>query len=400
MDKITSLRKRVEQLNPWVADIALALVLTALVLGPLRVMGGRIGGPEAFRPAIMRGPSTLAYVLAVATTLPLAMRRRFPGPVLVVVSLATAAYVVGPFPASTIAFGPMVAMYTVAVHSDRRRTAIYAMFAAGTTAGIMLSTFGQARWVADVAMIFVVVIAAALFGDATRTRRQYVAAVEMRALEAERTREEEALRRVNEERVRIAREVHDTVAHSLSIVAVQSGAALSVLDTNAAQVRTSLEGISSTSRDALRDLRSMIDVLRTGPEDAPLAPVSDLRRLDDLVESIRDAGFTVDLNTEGDIEGLPAVISTSAYRIVQEALTNVVRHSQADHIEVTLSARDTLHMEIADNGVGPAKNMTEGGGHGLVGMSERVAALGGEFSWSAGPDGGFVITASIPVGTV
>jgi signal transduction histidine kinase len=395
---MTSLRERAERIDPFIADVALALVLTALVVGPLRATVLHGGALAGLRPGVARQVPILAYVLAAATTLPLAFRRQAPGLVLIIVSIATAAYMSGPFPPSTISFGPMIAMYTVATRSERRRAAVYAMFAVGTTVGILVSTFSEARWVAEVVMLVALVIAAALYGDATRNRRDYVSAVEMRAIEAERTREEEALRRVNEERVRIAREVHDTVAHSLSIVAVQSGAALTVFETDPDQVRTSLQGISATSRDALKGLRSMIDVLRTGPEDAQLTPVPDLRRLDDLVESVRDAGFAVASNLMGDIDELPAVISTSAYRIVQEALTNAVRHSNADRIDVTISVGDSCRIHVADNGQGPVADTVERGGHGLVGMRERVAALGGEFSSGEGEDGGFQITASIPMG--
>ena len=174
-----------------------------------------------------------------------------------------------------------------------------------------------------------------------RSRREYIEAVEQRAIEAERTRDEEAHRRVDEERIRIAREVHDIIAHSLSIVNVQASAGMALIDAGEpARARESIGHVRDTSKQALAELRSMLDVLRTGEGDAPLGPIADISQFEKLVQPVRDAGIAVDLTIGFDPALVPAYASVSAYRIVQEALTNTVRHSGAGHVQVRLEVRD------------------------------------------------------------
>ncbi len=234
-----------------------------------------------------------------------------------------------------------------------------------------------------------IAVAAAL-GDATRNRRAYVAEVEQRAVDAERTREEEARRRVDEERLHIARELHDVTAHSLSIIAVQSGAAAHVIDSNPAEARRALEAIRRTSKDALDDLRAMLGVLRSNDEsDAPLAPAPGLERLGELSGPMHDAGVDVTFELGDGLDDLPAVVGSSAYRIVQEALTNVIRHAGPCSATVRVWREDgELAIEVLDNGRGPGHADTSAG-HGLAGMRERAVALGGSLSAGAAESGGF-----------
>ena len=241
---------------------------------------------------------------------------------------------------------------------------------------------------------------AAALGDATRNRRAYVAEVERRAVEAEETREEEAARRVDEERLRIARELHDVTAHSLSIIAVQSGAAAHVIDTDPAAARRALDAIRQTSKDALDELRAMlgccvrrgIPVYRSLPCRASLESVSSSSH-----SRPRATGSTAKIDS--DLGDVPAVVELSAYRIVQESLTNVVRHAGLCAVAVTLRRQDdTLMISVDDDGHSESVTSTVPG-HGIEGMRERVIALGGVFEASPLPGGGFHVGARLPLGS-
>ena len=260
------------------------------------------------------------------------------------------------------------------------------------------SAFSSDRWMAQAVGTFALIAAAMLLGEAARNRRAYIAEVEQRAFDAERTREEEARRRVDEERIRIAREVHDIVAHSLSIVTVQASAAATLLDTDPERARESIDHIRATSKQALGELRSVLDVLRTGEGDAPLAPAADITEVERLLRPMRDTGLAVDLNVHGDLTSVPAFVSVSAYRIVQEALTNTVRHAQATCVRVALSVvAGRLEIEVLDDGSRANDLPAEPAGHGLRGMRERIEALGGTVVAGPATSGGFRVYATIPL---
>ena len=305
-DRIENIRQRLSAADPLIVDAAMGLGLTAIVCGQIwlvthvQVPPNAIPpGPHSFAPRSDFG--VLPYLIAACAFLPLAMRRSVPWLALVFSGIAAAIYQVLPFPPAFTVLGPMIALYSLAAYAKKRTTALMALLVAGIFVSVPAFAFSfGVRWVAEVVGSFMLLAAAALLGDTTRSRRQYVAEVEARAEEAERTREEEALRRVDEERMRIAREVHDVVAHSLSIVTVQAAAAEAVFDTDPAQARESIGHIRATSRQALGELRSMLDVLRTGDAESPLAPAADLTQLERLVAGVREAGLAVDLTTEGE----------------------------------------------------------------------------------------------------
>jgi signal transduction histidine kinase len=252
-----------------------------------------------------------------------------------------------------------------------------------------LSTFGQ-----DVAWSVAVLAIAEL----SNFRRQ-------RIMAGERTREERASRRAADERLAIARELHDVLAHSISLINVQAGTALEVMDRRPEQARIALEAIKLASREALGEVRSVLGVLRSPDGNgstaaAPLRPTAGLARLDELVEGARAAGLKVRILTEGEIRPLPAGVDLAAYRIVQEALTNVVRHAHADEVEVHVGYGERgVHLMVADDGRGGAVPVDEhltGGGNGLPGMRERATALGGVLTAGPRPGGGFVVEAELP----
>ena len=400
-----------------VADTIMAVVLMIPALGsvalrpPFVIRSGGFGGgprpvtdlPEHSTRAsgiwYQPRPPAVSYLLVAAAFLPLALRRRYPLPVLAVTAIAAAANDLVPGPPSLVFLAPLIALYTVGTLCSRRALLISAGLTTALQLAVAIPGYQAISFWADAVRIVSLIAVAAALGDATRNRRAYVAEVEQRAADAERTREEEARRRVDEERLHIARELHDVTAHSLSIIAVQSGAAVHVIDSNPTEARRALENIRRTSKDALDELRAMLGVLRSADEtDAPLAPVPGLARLSDLAEPMSEAGFDVTLDLGDGLDDLSAVVDASAYRIVQEALTNVVRHAGPCSVAVRVRLDDDqVAIEVADNGrgLGPEDAIT---GHGLAGMRERAVALGGSLTAGAGEGGGFVVRALLPVG--
>ena len=385
------------------------LSLAARSLFFLRVGGG--GGrrpPGSFMPApsgaaptpgvLREAPSLLHYGLVAAAFLPLALRRRFPLAVLAFVTgvEALSEYLHSP-PSLLVFLAPLIALYTVGTLRNRRTLVTATALASVVLLAVQLPAFTDARFWAEFVRIVSMLGVAAAIGDATRNRRAYVAEVEQRAAEAERSRDEVARRRVDEERLRIARELHDVTAHSLSIIAVQSGAASHVLDSDPAEARRALEAIRRTSKEALDELRAMLGVLRSADDaGAPLAPVPGLARLAELTAQLEAAGVTVKLELEGDLHEMPALVDSSAYRIVQEALTNVVRHAgRCDALVAVRRDADALEIEVADTGRGIAGDGVSG--HGLAGMRERAYALGGTFEAGPVAGGGFRVLARLPL---
>jgi len=200
---------------------------------------------------------------------------------------------------------------------------------------------------------------------------------------------------VAEERQRIARELHDVVAHAISVIVVQARGGRRLLDTEPAEARGAFDTIEGTGQQVLGEMRRLLGLLRESEDQLALAPQPSLVRIDDLVEQVRDAGLPVELAIEGEPTELPPGIDLSAYRIVQEALTNALKHAGPATARVTLRyGEDSLELEIADDGSGSAAG--NGGGHGLVGIKERVAMLGGEVEAGGRVAGGYTVRARLP----
>lgn len=244
-------------------------------------------------------------------------------------------------------------------------------------------TSGTDQFTAAVAFVVAALAAAGVIGHSVRVRR-----VHARQLRAQIT--ETA---VAAERLRIAREVHDQVAHSIGVIAIQAGTARRVIDRQPAEATAALAAIEATSRDTLAELRRMVGALRQGP--APLGPAPGLADLDRLVTRTGEAGVRVEVVRRGAAYRLPAAVDQAAFRIVQEAVTNVVRHSGADRCQVVIDYRDgDLAVAVTDDGRGAAD---PGTGYGITGMRERVSLLAGEFSAGPRPEGGFQVAARFPV---
>lgn len=406
MDVIGRNQIRTARAHPLVADSLLAAALTALVWLQLALPRFALsGGPPIHRQPPMFlprfEPTIWAFVLVAICFLPLALRRRYPLSVLAVSTVASAVYSWPPHTPTLTVLAVLIALYTVGTRYPREQLALATVATVAISLPSSLPEFGTSFWVAEIVRVAALLAAAAFLGDATRNRRAYVAEVEHRAIEAERTREEEARRRVDEERLRIARELHDIIAHSLSIIAVQSGMAKHVLEKDPKQAAGAIGAISKTSRSALHELRSVIGVLRGAGEqtEVPLTPAPSLTRLPDLTRPLEEAGLTVDVEITGHLGDLASLVDVSAYRIVQEAFTNIMRHAKASRVEVRVSVGETdLCVNVRDDGTGvPESQARPDEGHGIPGMRERALALGGTFDAVSLDMGGFEVSAHLPL---
>ncbi|RIQ26076.1 sensor histidine kinase [Jiangella rhizosphaerae] len=336
--------------------------------------------------------------LLVLSGLALLVRRRWPVPVFVATALISVVYFAAGYPDGPGWISLFVAIYTVTAHGDGRRSLVVVAngLALLTVVWIGTTDFDERERIGWLAFRIGATIMAAALGESVRSRRVIAADALRRAEEAERTRDEEARRRVDAERLRIAREVHDTVAHAIAIINVQAGVTAHVLDKRPERARETLLTIEQTSARALREMRSVLGVLR-GDDDG--SPGPSLGALDELLSVARRAGLDVTVAGSVPAETLPDAVDRAAYRIVQEAITNVIRHAGPARVTVGLELRDgELRIEVADDGGGlsaPAGPPVEPG-RGLAGMRERCELLGGAFE--AGPDGdGFRVRARLPL---
>jgi signal transduction histidine kinase len=350
------------------------------------------------QPTPPRGMLALGYALALLHTLPLVARRRFPGTVLALCVASGLAVATLGMP-DLLGLAILVAVYSVAAYADRWVSLAGLAAAELGSAAVQLT---PGRFNAPTVVTNALVIAAAwLLGHFVGVRRAYTARLEQTA-ELERARAEQARQAVAEERLRLARELHDVVAHSISVIAVQSGVGAHVAKTQPEEAAKALAAIEATSRAALTELRRLLGVLRQ--EDEPqgdLAPVPGLADLDSLLAEVAKAGLAVRLQVEGRPAPLPAGVDLSAYRIVQEALTNVVKHAGPARAQVAIRYRDhEVMVEVTDDGRGAAAPTGDGRarvGHGLIGMRERVAVFGGDLEVGPRPGGGFRVAARLPL---
>jgi signal transduction histidine kinase len=349
----------------------------------------------------------LLVVLAVGLGLSIALRRRVPTAAVILatamVALSLAAAIGGGWPPTEFIAIPI---YQIAAVRPRRRslaalTAVCLVFVVAAGVGAARHQAGGVQ-----ALPLVAAIAAWFVGDSVRVRRVYVAGLAEQAAQRQREAVERAQRSVAEERLQIARELHDVVAHSLSVIAVQSGVGRHVIDEQPAEAKKALSAVEATSRAALTELRRMLGVLRRDEsQPATLAPAPGVAALGSLVDRVRAAGFVVDLDARSTVvQTLPPSVQLSIYRIVQEALTNVVKHAGPASVRVEIrDETDALVLEVRDDGQGIASALsgqvdpeTESH-HGIIGMRERVELFDGSLSAGPGPDGGFRVVASFPI---
>jgi signal transduction histidine kinase len=364
-------------------DVVAAVVVAAIQVG---VTAGAAHNQPTARPY---GP--LAWALLVVSAAGLLVRRRWPVAALAVTAVPVWVYLALGFPGGPVFLAVIGALVTAITRGHR--VAAWTALALGYPAFAWLAPWvgdrplppaGAAVGVAAWLLVFAVVV------ELAKTRRE-------RAAEFRRTRAEEARRRAGEQRMAIARELHDVLAHHMSLISVQAGVALHLLDEQPEQARTALTAIRQASKESLGELRSVLELLRHGEEGAPRAPAPGLEALDELVARTSAAGLPVTVEVTGTPRPLPAAVGLAAYRIVQEALTNVTRHAGRP-ATATVRLRygpDELAVEVTDDG--PGAEDTSGTGSGLLGMAERAAALGGHLEAGPRPDGGFRVAARLPV---
>ncbi len=398
MDEVGASGEEYFQLVNFGGSLVRAARVHPLTLDVLLAAAIAVAGFTAASTYVGPRPWLIA-ILAALATLPLAARRLFPIPVLAVVVAVAAAVEVG-YQNGWWPFAVLVALYTVAAHCPRRT----AVVAGGLALLVLLAAISyRVNWsplswhaLALVAGRLALLIAAWLLGDNIGTRRAYLRAVEERAAQLEREHEANARRAAAEEQARIAREVHDVVAHNLSVIVVQATAAERVFASDPADAETALHTIGLTARRALDELRLVLG--RIGEQEHDLAPQPTLRRLDVLLDQVRAAGLVADLEVKGDRVGLAPGLELSAYRIVQEALTNTLRHANAQHASVTLEyGSEALKVEVTDDGHASAGANGDDQGRGLIGMRERAAAYGGEVEAGRNGSGGFRVAATFPL---
>jgi signal transduction histidine kinase len=345
--------------------------------------------------AVPFAPRLVGLIVALGTTVPIAWRRSHPVAAALAMTLFWLVPTEGyPYLGYVIAF---VIFYSLAAHvADGRRVA-------GVVAlGVVVTIVGTAMHDAAFGEFFGAissVAAPAVVGRVVRRQRDQAARLQELAGHLERERERGARAAVAEERARIARELHDVVAHGVSVIAIQSDAAEAALDRDPALAQAPLRTIRGSATEALAEMRRLLDVLREDDAGGELAPQPGLGRLPELVERARAAGVDVTLEVSGTPQALPPSVDLSAYRIVQEALTNVRKHAGGAPTTVALAwRRDALEVEVRDAGPGPRDGgVGEGGGHGLIGMRERVRLHGGELRTGAAPGGGFAVSARLPL---
>ncbi|MDN3357537.1 sensor histidine kinase [Actinomadura sp. DC4] len=390
MSRLSEVRRAVRR-HTLAADGVLAVGLFAMALAAPKVSGGYGVGPLD-EPAIAVGALTAGALV---------LRRRWPRAVLAFTTAGTALYLAIGGGKSPLLFVSMAAVYTVVLGCSRRAGVAVTCATAAILAAAGVAFGGRSLLDNVILTVIAETALAAVAGEVVRGKRSNVAAIRERAHRAERTREEEAARRVMEERLRIARELHDVLAHHIALINVQAGVAAHVMETEPVQAREALAHIRRAGRSALDELRTTVGLLRqpdTRPPDAGWAPepMPGLDRLPQLIAALTATGLTIEQQVEGEPRELPATVDLAGYRIVQEALTNVRKHAPGAGAVVRLTYLPSeLRVRVTDTGTN-APPRADGTGHGLLGMRERALSLGGSFSADAEPGGGFRVTAALP----
>jgi signal transduction histidine kinase len=392
-------------------------VLLGLLVAVMQVQGNLAKPPEAgSRPLTDLGH--LGYVLLIVSGLVLAVRRRWPAPVFITAALASLVYYTLDFSDGPGWIGLFVALYTLTAYGDGRKSLVIAGVGITVLAAGWLIAAADIEPTAAIGWVFFRIAAsvmAAALGESVRSRHVIAAEAQERARQAERSREEEARSRVDAERLRIAREVHDTVAHAIAIINVQAGVTAYLLDKRPERARGALVTIEQTSAQALHEMRAVLGVLRDS--DNGRVPHPGLGQIDELTAMAREAGLDIKLEVSPSAAPLPSVVDHTAYRILQESITNVIRHVGPTQVTVALDyGTDVLEVRVADEGgrdasdddaaspdalagypAGTVTGSLAEPGSGIVGMRERCGLLGGELTAGPRPCGGFEVKARLPL---
>lgn len=389
--------KAFEKLEPrqLLFDILVAVVVLALALFT------RVEISDELRDFFLRDADWFHTVLIVLMSVPLALRRVYPISVFVVVMLAWVVDRALDYPESLATFGPIIVFYTIGTELSRRRSfmigGLSALFVLFWT--ILGTIVLESVTVVSIATTTIATVTPLLIGREMRIRRERAEELREQVANAERERMESARRAVEEERARIARELHDVVAHQMTVMTIQAEGARRIAKDADPRIQQALDTIKATGHSALAEMRRVVGLLRDADGESPeLAPLPRLTDLSSLVDQVRSAGVPVDVSIDGEARPLADGVELSAFRIVQESLTNTAQHG-GPGVSASVSViygDDTLDVVVVDDGRGAAAAASNGGGHGLVGMRERVAVLGGSFEAGAKAGGGYRVHASIP----
>ena len=386
MDRVVSAPLRVP-LRPSSVDAALALLFAAAAL--LEVWAGGMPGPPEAKLA-----------LAVLTTVPLAWRTVAPVAAVVLTTGGYALAVMLGVPADeplVPLLAPLVAIYSLGAHGSV--PGVVAGGGAALVAYSVANAWETGVEASDLALAAALVLGPLAVGRAVRVMGFETDLLEARTSQLERERDEQAQAAVVEERARIARELHDVIGHSISVMGVQAGAVRRLLTPEQAREREALLAVERVGRDAVEEMHRLLGFLRSdGERVTPGTPLT-VQRVDDLVAEMRRAGLEVDLHVDGQLDDLSAGRALAAFRILQEALTNVLRHAPGARVSASLRRTPAeLQIEVADDGGTRPRAPAEGGGQGLVGMRERAALYGGTLEAGPRADGGFLVVARLPAG--
>jgi signal transduction histidine kinase len=374
-------------------DVVYALIMTAVTVGGAygEAHPGQVSDQLPADSAAAHTPDAALALVAVAS-LVLAVRYRWPRVVLTVSAGAVTVYSLLGYVNGAAVLAPVVALYTLATRLPARRALawgvlITAVLMGATAANNPFGPTGAGFW-----LLPFLTTAATLGGIAVASRRAYVASIEARA-------DADARRRIDEERLRIARELHDVVAHTMATINVQAGAAAHVLRDRPDAAAEALATIKSVSKEGLRELRTILNVLRQADEADPTQPTPGIGQVHGLVDGAARAGLKTTLAVSGPARPLPAAVDLAAYRIVQESLTNAIRHAGPATAAVTLAYTEgEFLVEVTDTGLGQAAETSEG--LGLAGMRERASSVGGSLAAGPGPDGGYRVAARMPAASM
>jgi signal transduction histidine kinase len=385
--------ERLRSLDTRLVDIVLAVLFTVLGLVTVFAQEVKNGLTE---------PTAIAVVTTVIVCLPLAFRRRAPLVAVVLSCVAIIVHIALDFPEGSLPITVLALAYTVAAWGSLRAAVagLVAIYATITLLALMEAPGLDVATVLGNLAFFGVAWA---IGIAVRARREAIEARIREAEERSNFERQRAARLLAEERLRIARELHDVVAHSMSVIAVQAGVGAHVVEERPAEARAALEAISATSRGALAEMRQLLGALRDDDGERSRQPAPDLSNVGQLVDDVRAAGVPVVLEVSGACSGINPAIELSAYRLIQEALTNVIKHAGTpSRVEVRVQHDDeSLTVSVVDDGRGAAAKADAdqpGAGHGLIGMRERVEIWGGELTAGPARGGGYAVTATLPYG--
>jgi signal transduction histidine kinase len=370
-------------------------LLIALAAAVIQLLGTHVA---ARHHSDVQSLDAAAYLLLAIGPIALLGRRRFPVAVLAVVWTATMAYLAAGYPAGPIWVSLIIAFVTAVLRGHRRAAgaSLVAGFFASGWLGPVFGT-GRSPTLASSLAVAAWLLVLACLAELARFRRE-------RAAAARASLEQEKLRRASDERMRIARELHDVLAHNISLINVQASTALHLIEKDPERAPIALSAIKDASKEALIELRSVLGILRQVDENTPRAPAPSVAHLDELVGRAEAAGIAVRVEVEGSPRPLPAGVALAGFRIVQEALTNVTRHARAASATVTVTyGRGEIAVRIDDDGSPPGSSSrriptSPGGGNGVAGMRERAEALGGRFEAGPRSDGGFRVRARLPAG--